>query len=232
MRGKKTTVNPQTFPPPSEETSRGRKGREFLMAEDLQGLLNKIQTDGILKAEEEKDKIVSKAKQDAADIVANARTEAEAILKKAEAEAVSSREKSEAAIRQAARDILIALKSDILNRLSAVAKNCAGNAMTPEVMAGIILEIAKARQTRQAEGETELEVIVAKKDAENLEKLLKGSLLADLHARPKISVGHDFQAGLQIGFSGEDVFLDFSDDTLSEIICEFVGPKLAAVLKG
>ena len=57
-------------------------------------------------------------------------------------------------------------------------------------------------------------------------------LLADLHARPKISVGHDFQAGLQIGFSGEDVFLDFSDDTLSEIICEFVGPKLAAVLKG
>ena len=46
------------------------------------------------------------------------------------------------------------------------------------------------------------------------------------------AAGRGFSAGLKIGFQGGDVFFDFSDDALAEIICEFVGPKLAAVLKG
>lgn len=47
------------------------------MAEDLQGLLNKIHTDGIQKAEEEKAAIIADAKKEAAKIIADAKAQAE-----------------------------------------------------------------------------------------------------------------------------------------------------------
>ena len=48
------------------------------MAEELQGLLDKIQTEGIEKAESEKSKIIAEAKAEAARIVGEAKKQAEA----------------------------------------------------------------------------------------------------------------------------------------------------------
>ena len=62
--------------------------------------------------------------------------------------------------------------------------------------------------------------------------LLKGSLLADLKANPVIRINADAASGLQIGFKDSDVFLDFTDEALCDVICAYVGPKLAAALKG
>ena len=53
------------------------------MAEELQGLLDRIQSEGIAKAEAEKTKIVEDAKAEAAKIVAAAKEEAASIVKKA-----------------------------------------------------------------------------------------------------------------------------------------------------
>ena len=47
-----------------------------------------------------------------------------------------------------------------------------------------------------------------------------------------IRISSGVSAGLQIGFKGTDVFLDFSDEALADVICAYVGPKLAAALKG
>lgn len=201
------------------------------MAEDLQGLLNKINTEGIRKAEEESDKIISAAQKKAEKIIADAKSEAESIIRNGENNAASSQEKSEAAIRQAARDILIALKSDILARLQAVTKECVAKAMTPELMGQLILEMAKGYTQKNPTGDAGVEVILTPKDLASMESLLKGALLSNLRGNPEISVGNDFAAGLQIGFKGDDVYLDFSDEALADVICEFVGPKLAAVLK-
>ena len=47
------------------------------MAEDIQGLLEKIHTDGIQKAETEKAAIIASAREEAARIIAAAKAEAE-----------------------------------------------------------------------------------------------------------------------------------------------------------
>jgi len=208
-----------------------KKERLPKMAEELQGLLDRIQNEGLRKADDEKTRIINQAKSDAAGMVADAKSQAEIIIKNAENNAASMRAKAEDAIRQAARDVLIALKADILTRLQAVAKECVGSAMTPELMGQIILEMAKGYYSRNVSGDKNIELILSQEDASKMDALLKGALLASLQAKPQISVGRDFGAGLQIGFSGSDVFLDFSDEALSEIICGFTGPKLAAILK-
>lgn len=202
------------------------------MAEELQGLLDRIQNEGIAKAEAEKTKIVEDAKAEAAKIVAAAKAEAASIVKKANEEAEISVAKGNDAIKQAARDVLIALRADIEARLKVLVSESVGDAMTPETMSRIILEMVKAYSVKNPSGDATVELLLSQKDADAMTALFKGSLLAQLKADPVIRISSDVSAGLQIGFKGTDVFLDFSDEALADVICAYVGPKLAAALKG
>lgn len=202
------------------------------MAEELQGLLDRIQNEGIAKAEAEKTKIVDDAKAEAVKIVAAAKAEAASIVKKANEEAEISVAKGNDAIKQAARDVLIALRADIEARLKVLVSESVGDAMTPETMSRIILEMVKAYSVRNPSGDATVELLLAQKDADAMTALFKGSLLAQLKANPVIRISSGVSAGLQIGFKGTDVFLDFSDEALADVICAYVGPKLAAALKG
>ena len=202
------------------------------MAEELQGLLDKIQSEGIAKAEAEKNAIMESAKAESAKMIEDAKKEAAELIRKAEEEAKMSLSKGSAAIRQAARDVIIALRADIEKRLKTLVSDCLGEAMTPELMGKIVFEMVKAYREKNPNGDVTVELLLQQKDAAALEKHLKAGVLKDLKAKPELSVGGDFASGLQIGFKGDDVFLDFSDDALTEVICAYVGPKLAVAIKG
>ena len=201
------------------------------MAEDVQGLLDKIHNDGIAKAEQEKEAIIAAAKEEAARIVAEAKEQAEHLKKSAQTEAKAGQDKANDAIRQAARDAVIALKADLLAKLNAVVHSCIGDAMTPEVMKQIILTMAQSYAKDANAGES-LEVLISKQEQEQTQVFLKEQLLKELKANPVIELTTDFNSGLQISFRDSDVYFDFSDDALAEVICRFVGPKLTAVIKG
>ena len=201
------------------------------MAEDVQGLLDKIHNDGIAKAEQEKEAIIAAAKEEAARIVAEAKEQAENLKKSAQTEAQAGQDKANDAIRQAARDAVIALKADLLAKLNAVVHSCIGEAMTPEVMKQIILTMAQSYAKDANAGES-LEVLISKQEQEQTQAFLKDQLLKALKASPVIELTTDFNSGLQISFRDSDVYFDFSDDALAEVICRFVGPKLTAVIKG
>ena len=201
------------------------------MAEDVQGLLDKIHQDVIAKAQQEKDAIIAAAKKEAAQIIADAKAQAEDLQKKAQSEAAAGHEKANAAIRQAARDTVIALKTDLLAKLKNVTRSCIAEAMTPEVMKQIILTMAQA-YAKDANAGDSLEVLLPKKEQEQAEAFLKAQLLAELKADPVIELTNEFNSGLQISFRDNDVYFDFSDDALAEVLCRFVGPKLTAVING
>ncbi len=199
------------------------------MAEELQGLLERIHQEGVKKADDEKAKIIAGAKAEAKKIVDDAKAEAEKMTKSAEQEADNHRKRGEAAIQQAARDIILALRQDLQDRLGSVVKECIGEAMTPEFMGKVIIEMVK--NFGKDDVDAGIEVIINEKDLKEMEKLCKGSLVESLKTKPEISIGHDFSAGLKIGFKGNDVFFDISDEALADMIANFVGPKLAAMLK-
>ena len=201
------------------------------MAEDVQGLLDKIHNDGIAKAEQEKEAIIAAAKEEAARIVAEAKEQAENLKKSAQTEAQTGQDKANDAIRQAARDAVIALKADLLAKLNAVVHSCIGDAMTPEVMKQIVLTMAQSYAKDANAGES-LEVLISKQEQEQTQAFLKEQLLKELKANPVIELTTDFNSGLQISFRNSDVYFDFSDDALAEVICRFVGPKLTSVIKG
>ena len=103
--------------------------------------------------------------------------------------------------------------------------------MTPELMGKLILEMEKSFLEGKKGESGGVEILLSKKDLSQMTELLKGSLGKNLKEYPDISLGHDFTAGLKIGLKGSDLFFDFSDDALAEMICTYVGPRLAKIIK-
>jgi len=200
------------------------------MAEKLDGLLNKIREEGLKKADTEKERIINEAKAQAEKIVAEAKTKAENLLKSAENDAAAAEKRAKSAIQQASRDILLSLRQELETRLTNVVRASAEEAMTPEFMGQVIMEaISKFDAATVDKG---IDVMVSAKNLEKMEELFKGSLLSNLKAEPELFTGHDFSGGLKIGFKGNDIFYDFSDEALTELICAYVGPRLTAIIQG
>ena len=202
------------------------------MAEELQSLLERIQNEGVKKAEDQKEQILADAKTQAEQIIAKATSEAEALRKSAAEDATKSEVRAKSAIQQATRDILLALKSDLQDRLQSVVKGCVGEAMTAESMKKFLDDMVSASKAQGVDVDAGVEVLINAKDAEEMTKLLHGGLLNKLKATPQISISKDFAAGIQIGFKADEVFLDLSDDALTDLVCAYVGPKLTALIQG
>ena len=200
------------------------------MPEELQSLLEKINEEGVKKGEETKNKIISNAGIEAEKIISDAKAKADDIVKKAQLDSETVKSRGEAAVRQAVRDIVITLQGEILNRFKSVVKESTADAMTPDLMGKIIIEMVKNYNIKNPSGEANIELILAQKDIDAMERLLKTSLVNSLKKNPSISLGQNFAAGIKISFKGDDVFFDFSDEAISDMICAYVGPRLAAVI--
>jgi vacuolar-type H+-ATPase subunit E/Vma4 len=201
------------------------------VAEKLQGLLEKIRTEGLEKAEAEKQKIIDDAKKEAQEITKKAKAEAEEIIKKAKEDAGSLEKRSETAVKQASRDIMLKLKGELQKRLENIVHNLSNESMTPEFMGELIKNMADAFSKNDSSSDLSLEILTSSKDCEKLAELLKGNLAKNFKETPEVFSSSDVGGGLKIGFKGNDVFFDFTDDAICDLICAYVSPKLAELLE-
>ena len=88
------------------------------MAEELQQLLEKIQRDGVDKANAEAAAIVAKAKAEADTIVKKAQEDAAAAEAKGKADAEAYAARARETISQAARDTVLKVKEDVTQLLT------------------------------------------------------------------------------------------------------------------
>ena len=203
---------------------------EVAMAEDLQSLLAKIQEQGLDKANAERAAIIKKAEQEAAEITAKAKAAADAMRRAAEEECASLTKRAESAVKQAARDIVLKLNVELKERLNTILQENTANAMTPELMGRIINEMAAA-YIKDGKQEAKLEVLVSPKSLEEMNAALKGSLKDSFVKQPTLFADMELGGGLKVSVSGNDVFYDFSDDAITDIVAAYIGPRLAAIVK-
>lgn len=198
------------------------------MAEDLQGLLERIQRDGYQQAEAEKSRILAEAEKEAAKILKDAQTRADQLLNDARNESAQLKDRMEKALQQAARDVILALSASVESRLKAILIDSADSAMTPELMASLVKTLA---EKFDPEGSGDLKVLAAPGDLEKLESALKSALCNSFKAAPELFPDRTIGGGLKVSFNGQDLYFDFSDDALTELVCDYIGPRLATVLK-
>ena len=198
------------------------------MAVELQGLLNRLQEEGVKKADQEKESIIEKAKKDAEKIIKDAKKEAESILKHAKQEEADIQVKAKAAVNQAARDIIIGLQTSLQERLARLVKQSSQEAMTGEFMQKIIVSMVDKYANQDAPA---IEVMVGSNDLDEMTKLLTQSLINDMKVNCEVVAGNDISAGLKVSFNGSDLFLDCTEDAITSLVASYVGPRLAEMIK-
>ena len=185
--------------------------------EDLQSLLEKINRDGVEKAEAEAKRIID-----------DARAKADALIKDAQAQAVQSKtdaEKSSAAyaeraaetIRQAARDVVIGVKDSVTT----------------------LLEGLLAKDVEKALGDSAAQIAAdAIKGLTGSGEITCGSKLAaalraQLAANGNIKVSTDeaLGAGFTVKLDGGRVEHDFTAETISAELAKRLRPDLAKLVQ-
>lgn len=198
------------------------------MAEELQGILDRINADGIAKADAERNAIISKAKDEAAKIIADAKAEAAGIVKNANSEADAFRKRAENALVQAARDIKISLKGELESRINKAVENATSAALTGEFMAELIREAAAKFISSPDE---ELSVSCAIKDVEKLEAALKGALADSLTKEPEILGVSSVRGGLELSLKNGAFCIDFTSEAVNDLFSAYAGKLVENIVR-
>ena len=192
------------------------------MAEELQQLLEKIQHDGVEKANAEAATILAKAKADAAAILKDAESKAAALRAQAETDAKAFEERAQKTISQAARDTVLEVKDAIGRMLEKLlAKDVAAALADPS-------EAAKLALAAVNELGSNADVAAGEK----LAAALKAQLAADAKAGVKVVLDESVGTGFSIRLDGGRVEHDFSESAIVAALAKRLRPDLAKLVNG
>lgn len=193
----------------------------------LESLIEKIKKEGIEEARQTSEQIVAQAQQQAAATVAQAKEEAARIIAQGKAEAERFRRNAELALQQAARDTLLSLKERISELFDRVFKQEVAQTLSPEFLSQLIQNLVS-----QWARDGAAEVVVSAEDKEKLQALLFSGLRQQLRDGLVLRVGDSVRKGFRIGLRGEDVYYDFTEESIAEVLKSFLNPTLQALLNG
>ena len=189
------------------------------MTEDLQGLLEKINRDGLEKAEAESAKIIAAAKAKSETIIADARAQAEVLRKDAELAAADYAKRGAETVAQAARDTVLTVKDAITKLLEKLLKNDVDSALADEgKVAALVLDAIKnLTGPGEITGNSKLAAAL-KAQVANLKNF---TVITD----------ETFGAGFTVKTEGGRVEHTFTAEAIAEDLARRLRPDLAQLLK-
>ena len=197
------------------------------MEMELKNLIDKIKQDGVAHAEAESAKIIQDARAKAEDIIIKAGKEGQDIIANAKQEAGNFRKSSETALKQAARDTLLALRVRVSEFFARVVKDKVAKELHPEALKDIII---KAVEHSIKAGIADIEVVLNDKDKQALEKILFAELRKGARERVTLQEKQGMQGGFRIGAKGAGSYLDFTDQAIADGFRRYLNPKLVDAL--
>ncbi len=192
----------------------------------LDSLIEKIRKEGIEQAQQQADEILRDAKQKAAAIVEQARQEAEKIVSDGKRQVEQFQATAEVDLKQSARNFELLLKEKINALFDRVFKRQVAATLTPDFLKEMILKIIDA----WAKNGT-VEVAVSEQDKTKLETVLFDGINDELKKSIQLRVSSDVANGFRIGLKDDQVYYDFSDESIAEVLKSLINPKLKAILE-
>ncbi len=218
---------------------------ELKASNGVQDLIDRIKTEGIKSGESQAQKITESAQQRARQIIADAKKEAEAISKQARTEADRTKASAEDAIRIAARDALLVLKSQMTQIFrNELAKQVSTEFSREEFLRQLLLEVCRQKIPELGEDQkitvflpphlVSMEAI--KSSPETVEgKSLSQFVLAV--CRDRLNQGVEFaqgsdKEGIKVRLDGQEIIVDLSDRAVGDLLTQYLLPRFRAVLEG
>ena len=187
--------------------------------EDLQSLLEKINRDGVEKAEAEAKKIVDAAQTKADEIVKSARAAADQAKAAAEKDAEAYAARAAETVRQAARDVVLGVKDALTALLEQLLAKDVDKALADEKTAAGLAATAIGEMTGPGE------ITCGTK--------LAAALKAQLAGKGSFAVTADDAVGngFTVKLDGGRIEHTFTTEAITDELAKRLRPDLAALLK-
>lgn len=198
------------------------------MVSELQTLLDKIQAEGVNKADEKAAKIIADAEAKAAEIIAVAEKQAATIEAKAKEEARSTEFRSQQSIKQASRDIILGLEQAIQQTFERVLKAEVEGAISAEYMTSLVDKLVD----NYLKDEADIELVVSPADVEKLAAYVQSKFVAAASQKGGVHVraDKDISAGICVMLDEGRVEHDFTSVAVLEKLSQLLRPALIKLI--
>ena len=190
---------------------------------NLENLIAALKTEAIDAAEKEAAGIVSRAREKAREIVEEADAKSDELLQNAKREAQAILEKGESALQQAARDVRVSMRNDLLLMLKGILEQEVESTFTPDLVEKAVLSIVDNAGSG-----------VTLKLSEKLETQLSHQILKRLQASKNLdAVSRDttLADGFSITKTREGWSYHISPGEVTELLHAHLSPNWVKILK-
>lgn len=204
----------------------------------VKDLIDRIRDEGVHSARAEADRILTEAKAQAARTVADAKAEAAAIKKDARAAMEREQTATIEALRIAARDTGLELRSAIMSGFEEHVRRLVTDVTTDgSVLRDMILVLA-GRAAEDLIQDKDAVILVPDRLADDLsaelDEFLQKSAVAFsadvLRKGIELIPSNQVQGGARVRLVGEDLEIDLSDEALSEMMLKLLLPRYRKIL--
>lgn len=211
----------------------------------VEQLIGRLRDQGVAEGRSQADALVAAAKQQAADILAAANREAEAVAAKAQESAGKLRAAGEDAVRLALRDTILSLEGDLLDRFVERLRHLVKGVLAdPAFLQRLILELgghaARASTDKPVTVLLPAELVSLEDLQRKPEEAKPGTLMhfvlsmggGMLREGMGFGVVDDGQAGIRVRLVDEDVRIDLTEGSITELLLRHMVPRFRALLRG
>ena len=199
------------------------------MAEELQSLIDRIQKDGVERAEAEAATILAGARAEADRLVKEAETRAAALLRKADEDSRQFTERGTRTLEQSARNVILATGQALSEVAGNIVGKAVGESLDADTLKGLIRALVAAFAARGMD-EGHVEVLLSPEDQRRLGAVFAGELRKELGAGVELKPDERMKKGFTMRLSGGQVTVDCSQEAIAEAMAEFLRPKLSELV--
>jgi V/A-type H+-transporting ATPase subunit E len=193
---------------------------------NLQGLLERIQKEGVDQAQAEAARILGAARAQAARTLAEAETRAQAVLAKAAQDVARAEAQGRQTIENAARDVLSALRSNIQETVRRLVAGDVKSALRGDALVALVALVVEAYAKSLPAGAS-LEVLLPPDQQQTIADAVLARVSEAARAGLVIQSDASVVAGFRVSVTGAGVEHDFTAAAISEALCRLVRPQLA-----
>jgi len=195
------------------------------MSQQVQELIDKIKSEGVQAADKKAKEIESEAQAVAQKIIDDAHVQSKRIIADAQTQAEKTKTSTEMALKQSARDMLLALRKEIESILQGVIAKEIKDSLSPEQLGGILKEVIKKSAASDA-----VEVTLSSSDLDKIKKGFAAKLQQEIKQPIAFKANDGITSGFTISFDEGKSCFDFSEASLTAYLSSYLNEQVALLL--
>lgn len=196
----------------------------------MQNLLDRIQEDGVEKAEAEAEKIVSAAREKAKTIAKEAEEKAKTIREKAEQDAKAFTERGRKSLEQSARDVILSVGDAVNTTLKRIISHKISQAMTGDTLKQMLVKVVESYCSQKTE-DSRIDILLNPEQQKEIVDLFMSEYGKAMRKGLEIKADDSIISGFRVSVVNEEVEHDFSEEAITEALCQLLRPHLAEIVK-